>query len=133
MKKWFLKFIGFCGIGGIVTLLSMAMIAITNELFQWHPQLSYIFAYLLTLLLSYVLNSQLVFHSTLSFRKFAGYCGAYISGMLLGIGMLLLGMHILPDCNRTILSYAVIPATMLWNFAFINKFLPTNRKGTDHA
>lgn len=117
------KFIGFGGIGAAMTLLSMLMIAACNELLKWNPQLSYLVAYVTTLLLSYCLNSLWVFHSPLSLKKLFGYCSTYVGGMILGM-LLLAGLQrLLPAWNPTLLSYAVIPVTMIWNFVFINKIL----------
>lgn len=123
-----MKFAGFGGIGGAMTLLSMLLIAITNELLGWNPQVSYVVAYMATLLLSYWLNSRLVFHSSMNLRKLAGYCGTYLSGMLLGMLMLKALTSGFPQWNPTLLSYAVIPVTMVWNFIFINRILTHNPK-----
>ena len=128
MRKLLLKFIGFGGVGGVTTLLSMAMIAVTNEIFHWNPQVSYVVSYVLTLLLSYVLNSIWVFHSKFSWRKITGYCGAYISGMLLGMVLLKGVMLSFPHWNATLLSCMVIPVTLGWNFIFVNIVLTAREK-----
>lgn len=113
-----------------MTLLSMLLIAITNELLGWNPQVSYVIAYMATLLLSYWLNSRLVFHSSMNLRKLVGYCGTYLSGMLLGLVMLKALTSGFPQWNLTLLSYAVIPVTMVWNFVFVNKILTQCPKNT---
>ena len=127
MKKLLLKLLGFCGVGGAMTLLSMLLIVLTNEIFGWHPQVSYAFAYMLTLLLSYVLNTRLVFHVPRSLKKLFGYCVAYLSGMILGMVLLKMLTQFCSGTNATLLSYVVIPITLAWNFYFVDKIL--NSKG----
>lgn len=121
-------FFGFCSIGAIMTVLSMLLIAITNEILSWNPEVSYAFAYLTTLLLSYYLNTKYVFHSSFSFVKLLSYCATYISGMLLGMLLIKIGMTLLPQINETLISYAVIPFTLVWNFVLVNKFLTTRKE-----
>lgn len=106
-----------------MTGLSMVLIAITNEVLSWDPEVSYVFAYISTLLLSYFLNTKYVFHASFSFIKLLSYCATYISGMLLGMLLIKIGIAMFPQINETLISYAVIPITLVWNFIFINKIL----------
>lgn len=126
---WIRWFCGFAGIGGLVTLLSMILIFAGNEWFGVPPLISYVTAYLVTLLLSYWLNAKFVFHSPFRIRGLALYLAAYLSGMGLGILMLRLLIRFLPGINETILSYAVIPVTMVWNFLFAARIMEWCRKG----
>ena len=116
-------FTGFCSIGAVMTVISMGFIAITNEILFWNPEASYVFAYITTLLLSYFLNSKYVFHSSFNLTKLFSYCATYISGMLLGMLLIKIGITLLPRINETLISYAVIPVTLVWNFIFINRIL----------
>lgn len=130
MSRILKTFLGFCSIGTVMTVLSMGLIAITNEIFSWNPEVSYGFAYITTLLLSYYLNSKYVFHSSLCFIRLFIYCATYISGMLIGMILIKLGTRLLPQINETVISYAVIPITLVWNFIFINKKLTIRKKTT---
>ena len=123
------RFCGFAGVGGGVTLLSMVLIFIENEWLKLPPLLSYAIAYLVTLVLSYWLNAKLVFHSPFRLRGLILYFVAYLSGM--GIGMVLLKvlLQFLPAGYETILTYAVIPVTMIWNFLFVDRIMAWCRKG----
>ncbi len=111
-----------------MTLLSMILIAITNEILSWDPEVSYDFAYITTLLLSYYLNTKYVFHSSFSFIKLFSYCAAYLSGMLLGMLLIKAGIALLPQVNETIISYAAIPVTLAWNFIFVNIILSKRKE-----
>ena len=122
------RFLGFCSIGAVMTFLSMLLIAITNELFSWDPVVSYDFAYITTLLLSYFLNTKYVFHASFRIIELLSYCATYISGMLLGMLLIKIGMVIFPQINETLISYAVIPITMVWNFIFINMILTMKKE-----
>lgn len=133
MKRDFLlkliaRFCGFSGVGAAVTLLSMLLILIGNELLGMAPLLSYAAAYLVTLLLSYCLNAKFVFRAPFRFRGAVLYIAAYLSGMALGMALLRLLLHFTRGGYETILSYAVIPVTMVWNFLFADRIMSWCRK-----
>ncbi|MCC8358761.1 GtrA family protein [Salinimicrobium sediminilitoris] len=115
IRKIIKYFAGFAGVGGIVTLISLIGIYIFIELFQFPLLITYIGIYSATILLSYLLNSLLVFKSSLNTKKGIKYIGIYLSGMILGVAVLWIFEKILPF-DDYILAYAVIPITMIWNF-----------------
>ena len=116
-------FAGFSFVGVIVTLVSMLLIFIFNELLGWNSIISYLISYTLSILFSYILNASFVWKSAFSFMALLRYFGIYIASMVLGAVLLWLFEQTLPDVNKTILSYCVIPFTMLWNYFFVNRLL----------
>lgn len=127
----FARFGGFSLIGAANTLLSMALIFMLVEWCKVDCRVSYALAYLATVALAYIANARLVFGTRLSFADFLGFLAAYLSGMVFGVCLLWLACRVFPSTNRTLLSYAIIPATMVWNFFFVNKLLA--RKGAAAA
>ena len=125
------RFGGFSLIGAANTLLSMAVIFALNEWLGLDCRASYALAYAVTVALAYVANARLVFGARLSLPGFVGFFAAYLSGMLVGVALLWALCRLFPSWNETLLSYAVIPATMVWNFFFVNKLLA--RKGAAEA
>ncbi len=115
IRKIIKYFAGFVGVGGIVTLVSLIGIYIFIELFQFPLLITYVGIYSATILLSYLLNSLLVFKSSLNTKKGIKYFGIYLSGLILGVVVLWVFENILPF-DDYILAYAVIPITMIWNF-----------------
>lgn len=115
------KVVGFSFVGVIATLVSMALIYIMNEWLHWNPYVSYLISTILSILLSYVLNMLKVFSSRFSWKSLGLYYLTYLSSMVLGV--LILGFYkwLLPTWNATLLSYMVIPFTMLFNYYFVNK------------
>lgn len=115
------KVVGFSFVGVIATLVSMALIYIMNEWLHWNPYVSYLISTILSILLSYVLNMLKVFSSRFSWKSLGLYYLTYLSSMVLGV--LILGIYkwLLPTWNATLLSYMVIPFTMLFNYYFVNK------------
>lgn len=75
---------------------------------------------MVTILLSFLLNSVFVFKSGLSFSNSIKYMIIYISGMLLGVLLLWILKKITPFENY-ILGYLAIPFTMVWNFSLSYK------------
>ncbi len=106
---------GFSGVGIITTLVSLAAIYLFLEIFQTPLILTYSTIYFLTILLSYSLNSLLVFKSPLEFKKGIKYFLIYLSGMGIGIVVLWLLKKTL-SFEPYILAYMVLPVTMMWNF-----------------
>ena len=110
-------FAGFSGVGVITTLISLGAIYVFLELFQTPLILTYAIIYFLTILLSYFLNSLLVFKSPLAMKKGIKYFLIYLGGMLIGIVVLWLLKKTL-SYDPYILAYLVLPVTMMWNFFF---------------
>ena len=123
LKVLLARFSGFSLVGVANTLLSMALIWLLNECFHVHYLLSYVFAYVATVCLAYVVNAKCVFGSALSWRSAIQFQCAYLSGMIVGFVLLKLLAWGFSDVNMTLLSYLVIPVTMAWNFIFANRIL----------
>ena len=108
-------FAGFSMVGVITTLISLGAIYLFLEILQTPLILTYSIIYFLTILLSYFLNSVLVFKTPLGMEKGFKYFLIYLSGMVIGILVLWLLDQIL-DYDSYILAYLVLPVTMMWNF-----------------
>lgn len=116
-------FAGFSFVGIIATLVSMVLVLVCNEVLGWNSIVSYLFAYGISIILSYLLNALCVWRSELSLMVMVRYFAVYITSMLIGAFLLWLFELIFLDVNETILSYFVLPFTMLWNYLFVNKLL----------
>ena len=119
----FVRFSGFSLIGVANTLLSMLLIWLLNECLNVHYLASYVFAYVLTVLLAYVANARYVYGAKLSLRAGLKFFGAYLSGMVVGFAALRALAWAFPAASETLLSYVVIPITVIWNFLFANRVL----------
>ena len=115
------KIVGFSFVGVIVTFVSMALIYIMNEWLHWNPYVSYIVSTILSILLSYVLNMLKVFSTQFSWRALGLYYLTYLSSMILGMFVLRFYLWLFPTWNATLLSYMVIPITMIYNYIFVNR------------
>lgn len=122
-KKLLTTFAGFSFVGIIVTLFSMVLILICNEILGWNSIISYLVAYGISIVLSYLLNALYVWKSHFFFMAMFRYFAVYITSMMLGTIILWLFELAMPNVNKTILSYFVLPFTMLWNYIFVNKIL----------
>ncbi len=111
-------FAGFSGVGVITTLISLAAIYFFLEILKTPLILTYSLIYFFTILLSYFLNSLIVFKSSIEFKKGIMYFIIYLSGMIIGIVVLWLLKKTLPY-DAYILAYLVLPVTMLWNFILL--------------
>ena len=122
-KKLISTFAGFSVVGVVVTLVSMLLIFVFNEVLCWNSIVSYLISYALSILLSYYLNTVYVWKKDASIADLFHYFGIYIASMVIGAVLLWVLEFVFSSANNTILSYCVIPFTMLWNYFFINKLL----------
>ncbi len=127
-QKTVRKIAGFSFVGVIVTLVSMALIYIMNEWLHWNPYVSYIVSTILSILLSYVLNMLKVFSTQFSWRALGLYYLTYLSSMILGTLVLRFYLWLFPTWNTTLLSYMVIPITMIYNYIIVNRIANYYRK-----
>lgn len=117
------RFTGFSVVGIIVTLFSMLLMYLFNEVFYMNVYIAYTIAYILSILVSFVLNSLLVFKVKAKSTAIFWYYVIYLFSMVFGLLILNLFTYTLPDWNKTLLSYMVIPFTMVFNFIFVSKLL----------
>jgi putative flippase GtrA len=86
------------------------------------PYLTYFLSYFTTILLSYYLNSRLVFNSGKSARNLVLYYMVYGISLLIGLATLYV-YRLLLSWDDLLLNYMVIPVTMAWNFLVSSKIL----------
>jgi putative flippase GtrA len=114
-RRIFRKFAGFSIIGFIVTILSMVISYVFLKILETPLIPTYIIVYIATIILSFLLNSKLIFKSKYNLRNLLVYFLIYGVGLFLGTIILWMFRIILPFENWT-LPYLVIPFTMLSNF-----------------
>lgn len=117
------RFCGFSMVGGASTLASVALLYLMNEVFGWYPYCSYVTAYVITVVFSYAANAMWVYQQPLRIVALIKFVITYLSGMLVGVLLLMLLRNVFRSVNDTLLSCAVIPLTVVWNFVFVNRIL----------
>lgn len=122
IKQFIKKLVGFSFVGIGVTLLSMFITFLLLKVFGVSAYLTYFISYATTILISYYLNSRLVFKSGKSIRNLFLYYVVYCLSMLIGLGTLALYRLFLPF-DELILNYMVIPVTLTWNFLVSSRIL----------
>ena len=124
------RFLGFSLIGVVSTLLSVGIMAIMNECAGINGYVSYVTAYVVTILFSYFANALLVYKVSVSIAACVGFFATYLSGMVVGTILLAVAKQVFPSANDTLLGCAVLPFTIVWNFAFVNCIL-THKRHTE--
>jgi putative flippase GtrA len=120
------KFAGFSVVGAAMTLLSMLISFVLLKLFATPLFITYILIYGATILISFFLNSRLIFRTGSNFRNLAVYFLVYGAGLLLGTVLLMVFKVILPFENW-LLAYLVLPFTLISNFTLSYYFLKPQR------
>lgn len=122
-SKHIKNLIGFSIVGVVVTIFSMVLLYVFNDVIKMNTYVAYVLAYVLSIALSYYLNAQKVYKAQSNWKKIVLYFIVYVSSMALGVGLLHMFLLVFPDWNRTLLSYMVIPFTTLYNFIFVSWIL----------
>lgn len=110
----------FMSVGVFVTLTSMALSFVFLKIIGTPLIITYILLYLTMIFVSFLLNSKYTFKSKRSIKRLLLYYGSYGISMLIGVGLLSIFRKILPFENW-VLSYLVIPFTMLSNFTLASR------------
>lgn len=117
------RFCGFSIIGAVSTLLSIGVMTAMNEGAGINGYVSYVTAYVVTILFSYFANTMLVYKAPVRLVACIGFFATYASGMLVGTGLLAIAKRLFPDVSDTLLGCGVLPFTIMWNFVFVNYIL----------
>ena len=129
-------FLGFAIVGVGMTLLTLILNFIFIKILAFNLVTAYVITGVLTIFVSYLLNTYLVFKEHFSIITLLVYYGIYLSGMLIGIPLLKLFEFLLPinsfplvlQSNRTFLISAMpIPITLIWNY-ILTSFVMKNKK-----
>ena len=130
IKAICLRFSGFSLIGAISTVLSAAILAFMTEILGINGYVSYVTAYVITILFSYFTNAMFVYRAPPSIFACIGFSATYVSGMVVGTVLLAVFRHFFPETRYFVLGFVVLPFTTIWNFLFVNHIL--TRKSKDH-
>lgn len=127
-SRLFRTIVGFSFVGVIVTMISLVMLYVFNEVCHMNVYIAYVLSYTLSIAISFLLNARIVFKSRFTWKKIILYYTSYICSMILGV--IILGVYewSLPDVSHTILSYMVIPITTIYNYFFTSKILTSEKK-----
>ncbi|PLX09130.1 MAG: hypothetical protein C0596_04845 [Marinilabiliales bacterium] len=123
----FKRFLGFSTVGVVVTLFSMLLTFIFNDILKINVFISYIMSFSISIIFSYFMNAKFVFKSEMKLKSFLLYYGTYVLSMFLGLAILKVYHYFLPDCNKTIMTYMVLPFTISFNFLVVSKIMAKYR------
>lgn len=129
-SKLLKRFLGFSTVGFVVTLFSFFLIVFFNEIIKLNVYLSYVLSYTLSILLSYFLNLKYVFKSKFNFKSLVLFFSTYLLSMLLGLLILKFFNYFLVSWNKSLLTYMVLPFTVLFNFFVISRILKKDKLHT---
>jgi len=116
------QFSKFAGVGAICASFSLSANFILLKYIETPLVPTYVVIYLISILLSFVLNCHFTNKSDKNSRNLMTYYSIYMTAMLLGIALL----HVyqwLFEFENWVYPFLVTPFTMVWNFAVASKFL----------
>lgn len=109
------SFFKFSGVGSLVTVLSMITTFILLKIFGTPLIITYIVNYTVFVFISYTLNRKITFGSHFSVSSMLYYYLVYISGMILGVGLLYIFRKLF-NFENWIYAFMVIPFTLVNNY-----------------
>lgn len=124
-KKLIELFAGFSTVGIVVTLFSMGLIYLFLKVLKTPLIITYILIYFASIIISYFLNTYLVYKVDKNKKQFLFYIIIYVTSMIIGVILLRVFQKLFPFENW-ILVYMVIPFTLVWNFV-LTTFLLTQK------
>ncbi len=109
------KFYRFVFIGGVVTVFSLILIYVFLKILETPLVPTYIFVYVATIFVSYLLNAGYTFRKKRSWQSILMFYASYIVTLALGTGALHL-LRVYLAYENWILAFMVVPFTMVTNF-----------------
>ena len=128
VKEQYRKLAGFSIVGAITTIVSLLMIVAFNELLHWNSTVSYLLSCFISISLSYLLNATFVWRASFQVLHLMRYYFIYSVSMIIGAVLLNVLEYMFSNINSTILSFMIVPITMVWNYLFVNRLLSNNGK-----
>ncbi len=120
-------FLKFGTVGVMMTVFSLSAQFILLKYFLTPLIPTYICVYIISVSISYILNSYYTFKSYLKWERLLKYFAVYLTSMVLGIILLKIYRATLPFENQ-ILPFLVVPFTMSLNFILVSRFLKKEKE-----
>ena len=121
------KFLTFCFIGVINTLLAQVIyiVLVGNDLLE--PGVSSVVGDVLTIAVSYVLNMKLTYHEKMSLKSAISFPVSYISGTIINMLVVLLVVDIL-HFPKIIAKAISLPITIPLNYVCVSLIVKLTKK-----
>lgn len=130
------SFLGFAVVGAIMTLMTLVFNFLCLNIFHISLINTYIIVSIITIFISYLLNTYFVFNQKFFIITLLLYYGVYLSGLIIGIPLLTFFQYILPidffpvhiqPYRKFIISAMPIPITLIWNYIFTSIVMRNKR------
>ena len=109
------KLLSFVTIGAFLTLASLAANFIALRYFDLPLLPTYVMTYMITILISFLLNSKYTYGNAINFKNSLRYYSIYLTSMGIGAGMLSVFDYLL-DFQKWVYPFLVLPFTLSFNF-----------------
>ena len=122
MSKLHKKFLKFSSVGAVTTTFGLILYYILLEMLDLPLYPIYVVVWLLSVVLSYSLNTRFNYKRAFNIKELIKYCGSYLSGLLFGLLLLfLLGLANLGLTDFVLTIIVIVPRFILV-FLFVDKF-----------
>jgi putative flippase GtrA len=116
------KMLSFATIGALLTVVSLGSTTIGIKFFHTPLKLTYVLVNIVTIIMSFYLNSKFTFKNDISFLNSIKYFAIYLTSM--GLGTYLLDVFdSFFKFEKWIFPFMALPFTMVYNFTLSSIFL----------
>jgi putative flippase GtrA len=116
------KMLSFATIGALLTVVSLGSTTIGIKFFHTPLKLTYVLVNIVTIIMSFYLNSKFTFKNEISFLNSIKYFAIYLTSM--GLGTYLLDIFdSFFKFEKWIFPFMALPFTMVYNFTLSSIFL----------
>lgn len=116
------KFLSFATVGGLLTLVSLGTNFICLKYFNFPLIPTYITVNVITIFISFILNSKYTFKSEITLKNTIRYYAIYLSSMSIGAVLLYIFEKTF-SFENWIYPFMALPFTLSFNFFVSSKYL----------
>ena len=117
------EFVKFIGVGGVTTSFGLTLYFIFLEILNWPLFPVYSFVFIVSVLLSYILNSIFTFEKKRKLGDLFTYYFVYFLGFCLGLLILLIINSVEDQLNSFVKVLITLPPRILFVFVLLKIFL----------
>ncbi len=121
-NQLFIQFSKFAGVGAICAGFSLSCNFILLKYLETPLVPTYVIINMVSILLSFALNSHFTYKSEKTSRNLIAYYLIYLTSMLLGVFLLFVYQWMF-NFENWVYPFLVTPFTMIWNFSVASKVL----------
>ena len=118
-NKFIAELLGFASIGGLITVVSVFAYYLFLDVFNLPLYPVYVVVYCTAVVFSYMLNTKYTFKREANWNDSIKYFFLYVVGLIVGLGIISVAQHFLPNVSNFVLVLISIPLRVAFTFFLV--------------